>query len=86
MNMEPRSFSLPLPLSPDFLARKAAETARANGFQFDGDGRTGTFAGMGIEGIYETTVDRLVVTIHRKPAIAPWAMIESRLTDFFSPS
>lgn len=84
MNTESRSFSLPLPPSPDFLARKAAEAARANGFRFTGDDQCGAFAGMGIEGTYETKSDRLVVTIHRKPAIAPWAMIESRLADFFT--
>jgi hypothetical protein len=49
-----------------------------------GDASAGKFVGHGLEGHYTIAGRTVAITIHRKPMLVPWAMIESRLHEFFS--
>ncbi len=66
------------------LLENARSSAEMMGATIDGDMTGGTFSGRGIEGRYSIAGDRLEVTILKKPALAPWPLIENIVKDFFS--
>jgi uncharacterized protein (DUF697 family) len=68
---------------PDAVVTKAKATAQRFGAQFTGDRFAGTFAGNGIEGHYRFAGQTIVVTIEKKPDIAPWSMVETAIRGFF---
>ena len=78
-----RSFTVTIPPDDDFLGntRRAVEGMEAT---LEGDEKSGTFAGRGIEGHYSVEGDQVTVTITKKPALAPWAIIEKLVKDFFA--
>lgn len=79
-----KSFEFQLKRNPDELIVKAREAARSNGIHFEGDGQTGRFAGLGIEGSYLVLEKTLSIQVAKKPLIMPWSMIEAKLKDFFT--
>ena len=79
-----KTFTVTIPPDDaDFLGntRRAVE---AMGATLDGDDKVGTFAGRGVEGEYSVEGDQVTVTITKKPALAPWPIIETIVKDFFS--
>jgi uncharacterized protein (DUF697 family) len=62
---------------------KAKAAAQRFGASFAGDRFAGTFAGNGIEGHYRFAGQVIVVTIEKKPDIAPWSMVETAIRGFF---
>ena len=77
------TFSIPMTEDPETLVAKARRTATEAGADFAGDAASGRFAAMGVEGGYEVRDGRVVVTVTRKPGLAPWSMVESKLRGFF---
>ena len=78
------SFSVALSEAPETLVQRARRAAIQAGADFTGDASSGSFSAMGVEGGYAVSGDRVVVTVTRKPAMAPWSMVEARLRGFFS--
>lgn len=68
---------------PRTVVTKAKAAAERYGATFSGDHVAGTFAGNGIEGRYRFGNTVVVVTIDKKPDIAPWPMVESAIKGFF---
>ena len=64
------------------LLEKARKIASENGVLFEGNERTGSFSGGGVEGMYKMNGE-LVVTITDKPFWAPWSLVEDRIREFF---
>ena len=62
---------------------KARTAAQKHGAEFTGDRFAGKFAGNGIEGHYRFAGQIVVVTIEKKPDIAPWPLVESAIRGFF---
>jgi hypothetical protein len=79
-----RSFRLPLKGDPDALASQAEQVARQAGADFVGDGKAGRFAAKGVEGRYEVQGDSIMVTITKKPLVAPWSLVEEKVRSFFA--
>ncbi len=82
--MASRSFQVPLTGDPESLVEKARKTAEETGSSFSGDVSSGSFAGNGVEGEYTVGEDAITVTITRKPLVAPWSLVESKIKSFFS--
>jgi uncharacterized protein (DUF697 family) len=68
---------------PSAVVNKARAATERHGGVFTGDHETGTFSGNGIEGHYRFSGKLVVVTIEKKPDIAPWPMVESAIRGFF---
>jgi hypothetical protein len=68
----------------DQVIKRARLAAEKNGVHMVGDASAGKFVGHGLEGHYTIAGRTVAITIHRKPMLVPWAMIESRLHEFFS--
>lgn len=79
-----RSFRIKIQEDPDALVARAEKAARKAGAEFEGDAHSGSFAGSGVEGQYEVEEGSIVVTITRKPMIAPWSLVEDKVKGFFA--
>lgn len=79
-----RTLVVPLSRDPEELVRQVGEQARATGAVFTGDARSGRFAALGVEGSYAVSGAEVSVTVTRKPAFAPWGLVEAELRKFFS--
>ena len=79
-----KSFIIDFKEDLDNLLSKAKQFAEANKANFHGDHRSGRFWGNGIEGEYKIQSSIIAVTITRKPLLAPWSIVESEITRFFS--
>lgn len=79
-----RSFSVDLTEAPETLLQRARRAALDAGADFIGDSASGRFAAMGVEGGYAVEDGQVVVTVTRKPALAPWPLVEAKLRGFFS--
>lgn len=81
----PKIFEVPLDgKTPEMLISKAKGMISEIGGTFAGDETLGRFSGQGAEGKY-TVVGRTVrITVTKKPFIAPWSMVESKIKSFFS--
>ncbi len=77
------TFSVALSEDPETLVGRARHTARQAGASFEGDAASGRFAAMGVEGGYAVQDGQVVVTVTRKPSLAPWPMVEAKLRGFF---
>ena len=78
-----KSFEVKLQGDPDEIIAKAKTAARDHGVDLTGDGQTGHFSGLGIEGSYLIFEDTLAIEISKKPFILPWGMVESTLRNYF---
>ena len=79
-----KTFQFPLSTDVDTVITKAKQHAKDIKANFEGDTHKGTFSGSGVKGGYVISGDNIEVTIHKKPLIAPWSMVENSLKDFFS--
>lgn len=79
-----KRFSFPIAGDPETLLERARAAAAQAGVTLAGDAAAGTFEGSGVEGSYAVDGGTIVVTVERKPFIAPWGMVERTLRDFFS--
>jgi hypothetical protein len=80
----PHTFTVPLKgRSPSNLTAIVKEAAVESGADFTGDERTGTFSGNGVVANYEIRRDDVLITLMRKPSIAPWSFVEARIREFF---
>jgi hypothetical protein len=81
----PKTFTFPLPAgkAPEALLSRARAAGKSVGVVFAGDSAGGTFKGVA-EGSYRVSGSSIEVTVDKKPMIAPWSMIESKLKELFS--
>jgi hypothetical protein len=79
-----KSFSVKLSREPSQVVAEFKTAAAQNNFNFAGDESQGRFSGKGIEGHYDINGDALTVTIEKKPLMATWALVESKLKGFFA--
>ncbi len=79
-----KSFSMPLNDDPAALVERARKLAEDRGVEFSGDVSSGHFAAKWVEGEYVIEGDNITVTVTRKPMVAPWSMVESKVKEFFS--
>jgi len=79
-----KSFEIPISSEPEELLAKVKKAAAEHGAKFTGDTRSGRFSGSGVEGEYRIEEGKAIVTVTSKPSIAPWAMVESTIRQFFA--
>lgn len=72
------------PQDRELFLENARSSAEAMGATIEGDMTGGVFSGRGVEGEYRIAGDQVTVTIMKKPALAPWPLIETIVKDFFS--
>ncbi len=75
---------IPLTGDPEVLFQKARSKADQMGLSLDGDAKKGSFAGLGAQGTFVTDGSTLIVTLTKKPAMFPQAMIEAMVKKMFS--
>ena len=78
-----RLFEFKLSQASSELLPQAKAMAQANGVRLVGDDLCGRFSGLGVEGEYRVTGDRMAIRIQKKPFIMPWSLIESTFKSFF---
>ncbi len=82
------TFEIPFKGDADSIISKARTTIENANGSLNGDGSNGSFlvpAGIGdVEGSYTIEEQNLVVTIHKKPFIAPYSMIEDALKKYLA--
>jgi len=78
-----KQFSVKLAGDAHVAVAKFQATAARHEVFFSGDHKSGEFSGKGIEGRYGINGDNLTIHIDKKPALIPWAMIESKVREFF---
>ena len=80
-----KTFTFPVPAgkTPDALMSRARAAGRSVGVEFAGDQASGTFSGVAA-GSYRVVGGSVEITVDKKPMIAPWPMIESKLRELFS--
>jgi hypothetical protein len=78
-----KTFTVTIPPEEDNFFENTRAAVEAMGATLDGDEKAGTFSGRGVEGSYAVEGDRVTVTITKKPALAPWPIIETIVKDFF---
>jgi hypothetical protein len=80
-----KTFTFPLPpgKSVENLLSRARAAGKSAGVEFAGDSAAGTFKGVA-DGSYKVAGGKVEITVDRKPMIAPWSMIESKLKELFS--
>ena len=79
-----KSFRMPLKEEPAVLVERARKLAEDSGADFSGDASSGRFAAKGVEGEYAVEGDTITVTVTRKPIVAPWSLVETKVKEFFS--
>jgi len=55
----------------------------SNGGLFEGTESGGNFSGSGVSGIYAVSAQTLIITITKKPFIAPMSLVESKIRSYF---
>ena len=80
-----KTFTFPVPASKTAAAllKRARAAGRSAGVEFAGDDAQGTFKGVA-EGSYRVAGGKVEITVDKKPMIAPWGMIESKLRELFA--
>jgi hypothetical protein len=78
-----RTFTVQIPPDDPQYLENVRSSAEGMGAVFEGNDLQGTFSGRGIQGEYEVQGNTVTVTIRKKPAVAPWPIIESLVRDFF---
>ena len=79
-----RTFEYTISGDPGEYIERAKRAAADAGASFTGDAADGNFSGRGVEGRYHVEGESVAVTIDKKPRMAPWGVIESLLSKFFS--
>ena len=79
-----KTFTVPVPPDDKEFLENARLSAEGMGATLNGDMTRGAFSGRGVEGVYIVEGGQLTVTITKKPALAPWPIIETIVKDFFS--
>ena len=81
---EPRTLEIDIPEGSDVKRLLAAAKAKASGvgITLDGDAEQGRFEGLAA-GSWTVVGGKLVVTVEKKPAFAPWRMVMSQLEKAF---
>lgn len=79
-----KSFEVDLTEAVEDLLERTRKTATEGGFTFEGDVAGGNIAGQGFEGVYKVADGRIVVTIHKKPMVVPWFVVESKIKNFLA--
>lgn len=79
-----RTFRYTVAGDPAGYIDRAKRVAADNGAQFVGDESSGTFSGRGVEGRYAVDGEDVVITIDKKPMIAPWGAVEAAMGRFFT--
>jgi len=75
---------IPLTKPKEQFLQDAATLLPQNGFAFVPDGRGGRISGHGFEGSVRLTDTEMEIEITRKPFIAPWSLVESKIRSFFA--
>ncbi len=78
-----KSFRMPLKEEPAALVERARKLAEDAGAEFSGDASSGSFSAKGVVGEYAVEGDSITVTVTRKPMVAPWSLVESKVKEFF---
>jgi hypothetical protein len=81
---EGRTFSVKTNKDPQVLVEEAKKVAEENNATLNGDAKSGSFAGKGVEGSYEVEGNTVRITITDKPRLASWSKVESKVTEFFN--
>ena len=79
-----KKFSIQLNRDPLEVFANFKAAAEKNGVGLSGDHRLGQFKGKGIEGRYDIIGDVLNITIVKKPMLLGWAIVESKVREFFA--
>ena len=70
--------------SPVQMLEKAQTEAQRFGFIFVGDQYCGRFTNNhNLDGTYRVNGGRIVVTVVKKPMLAPWSVVEQQVREFF---
>ena len=78
-----RTLTVTIPPDDDDFLGNTRRAVEAMGATLEGDEKAGFFAGRGIEGTYAVEGDQVTIQITKKPALAPWPLIETIVKDFF---
>ena len=78
------TFKIPLNKPKAQLLQDAATLLPQNGFTFTPDDNGGRISGHGFEGSVRFTDTEMEVEITKKPMIAPWSLVESKIRGFFA--
>lgn len=78
------TFRIPMTKPQAQLMQDAVTLLPQNGFKFVPGENGGTISGHGFEGCVRFTGQELEVEITKKPLIAPWSMVESKIKGFFA--
>jgi hypothetical protein len=79
------TFTIPLDgRSASELIRKAKNAAGQSGGVFVGDERKGSFSTKEVAGSYEISGGYALITMTKKPFIAPWNLVEAKVREFFA--
>ncbi len=79
-----KSFEVELTEDAEDLIERTRKTANEKGLIFEGDVAGGNITGQGFEGVYKVADGRIVVTIHKKPMVVPWFVVESKIKSFLA--
>jgi len=75
---------VPFSGSAESLFATAKARAESQGVRMEGSWEKGTFSGLGAQGNYETQGQEVTITITKKPAMFPQAMIDAMVKKMFS--
>jgi len=64
---------------PKKLLTVFREKSRGNGIHFTGNEHTGEASGRGFDMEYRVKGQAIAITVHRKPWLIPWSLVESKL-------
>lgn len=79
-----KTFTVTIPPDDDDFFGNTQRAVESLGATLEGDETAGAFSGRGIEGTYAVQGDQVTVTITKKPAVAPWPLIENIVRDLFA--
>jgi hypothetical protein len=67
------------------ILERARTEARKRGVILTGDDYQGRFTNnSNVVGNYQVRGDRVVITVAKKPLLAPWSVVEQQIREFFS--
>ena len=71
--------------SPVEMLERAQTEAQRFGFIFVGNQYCGRFTNNhNLDGVYQVNGSRVLVTVVKKPMLAPWSVVDQHIQDFFS--
>jgi hypothetical protein len=66
------------------MIAKKKNAAAQSGADFTGDERNGSFNTNEVAGSYEIAGGYALITMTKKPFIAPWNLVEAKVREFFA--